>query len=206
MLSPTRKHDYVTSKAENRALAYTKARLAKSSTTCSGPFPKLKIVLSPTREHDCPEHDCPIPAYTNSSTTCSCISQGTGSMLIVAILAPFWITFLMKNVFFWVLFLYTFLDCSFIDFWWFWKPFWELFWSMFDNFLKTAILWKIAPRLGESTIFKFSYTTGGILGVRIPRVSSARITCRLFGRFKNQSRNRWRFLLILGAKTDLKST
>ncbi len=51
-------------------------------------------------------------------------------------------------------FLYMCLDVFFYDFWWFWKRFWELFGSIFDNFLKTAILWKIAPRLGESTIFK----------------------------------------------------
>ena len=51
-------------------------------------------------------------------------------------------------------FLYAFLDWFFIDFYWFWKPFWELFGSIFDKFLKTAILWKIAPRLSESMIFK----------------------------------------------------
>ena len=65
--------------------------------------------------------------------------------------APFWEAFSIKN------------RCNFwfkcwYDFWlifdWFLEAFWIKTWSFFDNFSETVILWKIAPRLYETIIFR----------------------------------------------------
>ncbi len=68
--------------------------------------------------------------------------------------APFWDPFSKQKHIFSTLFFWTVLCIFFYVFSWFWKPFWELLRIIFDNFLKTAILWNIAPRLSESMIFK----------------------------------------------------
>ena len=81
-------------------------------------------------------------------------NPGTKDMLIVAPWLHFGSLFWWKTCFFNVVFLNSLMDCFFIDFSWFWEPFWEPFWSIFDNFLKTEILWKIAPRLSESMMSK----------------------------------------------------